>query len=230
MNRLRGELLPGPALAGQEHGRRSGRDAPELVVELLHRGRGAENVAETAELAQLVSQFADLGAQLAGLRYPAQDRLQPLDVDRLHQIVGRAQAQCLDCALDARVAGDHHYLGRVARLEIRDELDALAVRELQVGEQDVGLQARQVDARRAHRIGLRDAEAFGFGKLAQPFERFGIVVYEKQMGHRERLTKWVCKNGTQLAYQLRHENSSYARRFRRLRLRRAPSSEVLERA
>ena len=122
-------------------------------------------------------------AQLAGARHAAQDRLQALDVDRLHQVVGGAQAQRLDRALDAGVAGDQHHLGRLARLEVGDQVDALAVGQLQVGEQDVGLQARHVDARGAQRIGRGHGEAFGLGQLGQPLERFGIVVYEQEMGH-----------------------------------------------
>ena len=122
-------------------------------------------MAEAAELAQLVPQLADLGAQLAGARHPAQDGLQALDVDRLDHVVGGAQAQRLDSALDAGVAGDHHDLRGVALLEVADQVDAFAVRQLQVSQQDVGLQARHVDARGAQRIGLGDAEPFGFGEL-----------------------------------------------------------------
>jgi len=158
-------------------------------------------VTEAAELAQLVAQLADLGAQLARARHAPQDRLQALHVHRLHHVVGGPQAQRLHRALDAGVPGDHHHLGRIARLEVGDQVDALAVGQLQVGEQDVGLQPRHVDARRAQRVGLGDAEAFRLGELAQPFERFGVVVYEQQMGHFGRAYKVGCKNGTQLAYQ-----------------------------
>ena len=125
-------------------------------------------MAEAAELAQLVAQLADLGAQLAGARHAAQDRAQALDIDRLHHVVGGAQAQRLHRALDAGVAGDQHHLGRLARLQVVDQLDALAVGQLQIGEHHVGLQPRHVDARRAQRIGLGDREAFAFGELRKP--------------------------------------------------------------
>ena len=42
-----------------------------------------------------LAQLADLLAQLAGARHAAQDRVQALDVDRLHQVVGGAEAQRL---------------------------------------------------------------------------------------------------------------------------------------
>jgi hypothetical protein len=140
-------------------------------------------VAVAAELAQLLAQLADLGAQLAGARHAAQDRTQPLDVDGLHQVVARAQAQRLDRALHARVACDQDDLGGFARFEVLDELDALSVGQLQVGEQHVGLKARHVDARRSQAVGLRDAEAFALGELGKPLERFGVVIDKQEMGH-----------------------------------------------
>ena len=68
-------------------------------------------------------------------------------------------------------------------LEVVEQVDAAAVGQLQVDEQDVGLQARHLDARGAQRVGLGNGEPFGFGELGQPFEGFGVVVYEEEMGH-----------------------------------------------
>ena len=135
-------------------------------------------MAEAAELAQLIAQLADLGAQFPGLGHAPQDRLEAFHVHGLHQVVGRAQAQRLDRAFHAGVARDHHHLGLGARLEVRDQLHAFAVGELQVGEHDVGLQARHVDARRAQAVCGRHGEAFRLGKLGQPLDCFRIVVYE----------------------------------------------------
>src|SRR5437870_5443195 len=52
-------------------------------------------MAVAAELAQLLAQLADLGAQLAGARHAAQDRAQALDSDRLHHVAGGAQSHRL---------------------------------------------------------------------------------------------------------------------------------------
>ncbi len=180
---LRGKLLAGAALALQQHRRRSGRDAAELVVELLHRRRAAEDMAEAAELAQLVAQLADLGAQLAGARHAPQDGAQALDVDGLHQIVRRARAQRRDRALHGRVAGDQHELRGGVLLDVVHELRALPVGQLQVGQQHVGLQPGHMDARGTQRVGGGDREAFAFRQLGEPFESFRIVVYDEQMGH-----------------------------------------------
>ena len=140
-------------------------------------------MAVAPELSQLFTQLADLLAKLARARHPPQHGAQSLHVHRLHQIIGRSQSQRLHGALDARVAGDQHHFGRIARLEIIDELDALPVGELQIREQHVGLQARHVDARGAQRIGLRYSEPLAFGELGQPLQRLRVVVYEQQMRH-----------------------------------------------
>src|SRR3954462_2845592 len=112
MDGLRGELLPGPALAHEQYRRGGGGAASELVIELLHRLGAAEDVAETPEPALLVAQLADLHAELPGLGHAPQDRLQALDVDRLHGEVVRNQANRVVGALHARMSGDHYHLRR----------------------------------------------------------------------------------------------------------------------
>ena len=64
-----------------------------------------------------------------------------------------------------------------------------------------------LDARGAQRVGLGDGEAFGFGELGQPFERFGIVVYEQEMGH---LWEVVRGKGKQLQATARNLRTSLA--------------------
>ena len=101
------------------------------------------------------------------------------------------------------MAGDQHHFGRIARLEVVDELDALPVGELQIREQHVGLQARHVDARCTQRIGLRDTEALAFGELGQPLQRLRVVVYEQQMRHVIVSGVVRARYGPQNAYQWR---------------------------
>ena len=148
-------------------------------------------MAEAAEPAQLLAQVADLGAQLVRARHALEDRAQPLDVDRLHDVVGRARAQRVDRAFDRRMAGDHHHFGRLALLEIVDELDAVAVGKLQIGQQHVGPHLRQLNARGAQRARFGDGEPFAFDELGQPFELFGVVVYEQDVWHRASFYSYV---------------------------------------
>ena len=66
-----------------------------------------------------------------------QDALQPADVERLGQVVAGAEAQRLDGALDVGVAGHQHHFGGGAELEILEQLDAAAVREIEVDQRHV---------------------------------------------------------------------------------------------
>ena len=89
-------------------------------------------MAEAAEAAQLLSQLPDLRAQLVGAGDALQDRAQPLDVYRLHEVIGGPRPQRVHRAFYRRMTGDHHHFGRLALLEVVDELDSVSIRELQI--------------------------------------------------------------------------------------------------
>src|SRR5581483_4624949 len=163
--------------------RRGRRDALDLVVDALHRRRGAEQLAETAEAAQLVAQSADLRLQVRRPRHARQDRLDLLDIDRLDQVVGGAQPQRLDRALDARVPGDQHDLGRRARLHVLEQIHAVAVGELQVEEDDLRPLLVHARARLAQRRRGRYAEAFAGDELGEPRKGVGIVIDYESVGN-----------------------------------------------
>src|SRR5262249_34217381 len=135
MDGLRRELLARAALADEERRRGGGRDAPELIVEHLHALRAAENLAEAPELPQRIAQLADLGLEGRGLLRGTQPRLHALEIRGLDEVVARAGAQRRHRAIDRRVAGDDDDFRRLRPLELVRELDALSIREAQVGEQ-----------------------------------------------------------------------------------------------
>ena len=179
----RDDFLAGAAFAEQQHRGLGGRHARDLVVDLLHRGRAADQAAEAAHAAQLVAQRADLRAQLAALRHAREHRLQALQVDGLGEVVGGAEAQRLDRALDARVAGDEDGLDRRAVLEVLEEVHAAAVGQPQVHQDHVGALAHELDARFGHAAGRGGGEAFLRRERREGLARVGIVVDDEDMGH-----------------------------------------------
>ena len=98
------------------------------------------------------------------------------------------------------MAGDQHDLGRFALLEIVDELDAVTVGELEIGEQDVGPHLRQLNARGAQRARFRDGEPLAFHEFGQPFQLFGVVVYEQDVWHRALLLFIFWRAGNRVPY------------------------------
>jgi hypothetical protein len=98
------------------------------------------------------------------------------------------------------VAGDQADLGPILGFQVVDELDAVTVRQLQVGKQHVRPHLGELDARGAQRCRFRDRETFGFDEFRQPFQLFGIVVAEQYVWHQTSLytlgaRTWTAKAG-----------------------------------
>ncbi len=183
VDRARDDLLAGAALAQEQHGRFRRGDARDLVVYVLHRGRAPDEAAEAPEAAQLVAQRADLRAQLAAARHARQHRLQALQVDRLGEVIGGAQAQRLDRALDARMPGDEDGLDRRAILEIVQQVHAIAVGQAQVHEDHVGPLPHELHASLGDRACGGGGETFIGGEGSQCLARVDVVVDDQYMRH-----------------------------------------------
>ena len=180
---VRGELLAGAALADQQRGGRSGRDAAQLIVEHLHALRAAENLAEAAELAQRIAQLADLVLQGRGLLRMAKHRLHALEIRGLDEVVARARAQRSHRAVDGRVTGDDDDFGGVRLFQLAHELDAFAIGQAQIGQQHVRPLPAELDARLAQRMRARDREAFHACDFLQPVHDIRVVIDNQRMCH-----------------------------------------------
>ena len=108
-------------------------------------------MAEAAELAQLVAQLADLlraarRCAARGAGSPSAARRRPASPGSRWRRARSASTALSTLAWPVIITTSVDF----ALLEVVDQLDALAVGQLQVGEQDVGLQARHAGcARRA---------------------------------------------------------------------------------
>jgi len=110
VDRLCGQLLAGAGFAGQQHRGLGARDAADRVVDGLHRRRAAEHATEAAEPLQLGTQLRDFFMQRGRARHAREDAVQPLHVQRLHEIVGRTAPQGVDRGFEARMTGGQHHL------------------------------------------------------------------------------------------------------------------------
>ncbi len=137
---LREQLLAGAALAEQQHGGRGGRHLPDRLEHREHLGALADQVVEAVLVLEPLAQRARLLEQPLLLERLLEHDLQLLDVDRLAEVVLRAQLHGLDGGLH-RAVGRHHddHRLRADLLDLGQQLDAVHARHAQVGQHDVGL-------------------------------------------------------------------------------------------
>ena len=176
VDRLRDQLLARAGLAADQHGRVGRRRLLDDVVDLPHLGAVADHRAEGALLAQLAAQHLDLAQRLVPLDDLRQQDPQPLEIDRLGQVVVGAFLDRLHGGLDRALGGQDHG-GRVLALllERPQQLEAAHLRHHQVGEDD----ARPEDADLRQRLvavaGRFDAEAPAPDQLLHAHAGGGVV-------------------------------------------------------
>ena len=128
------------------------------------------------ERAQFGAQVLDLCRQLRRPRDARQHAAKMRQVDRLQQVVGRTVAHRLDRAFERGVTGDDDDLCfAFARRRIAQQLEAVAVGQDQVEQNDVG-RRRQKVACALQRIGAGGREAVVGDELGQRFGSVRVVV------------------------------------------------------
>ena len=150
VQRARDQLLAGAGLAGDERGADVRREPPDHPEQLLHRRAAADHPAELQPPRDVALDRQQVAAALEIVAHAGQQLLEPREVERLAQVVGRAQLDRLDRGLDRRVAGHQHRLA--ARIDVADgaqHVEAAEVRHPQVDHDEIG----------APRLQLRDRVA-----------------------------------------------------------------------
>ena len=168
VQRARRQLLAGAGLAGDERGPHERREAADGAHEVAHRGRAPDHPVDLAGvglgLALLLAPLGDVGPDLG------QQLLDASDVERLAQVVHRADLDGFDRGLDARVAGhEDHLAARVGLVDRAEDLQAVHAGHPQIDHHEVGpARAGRLDTRFA--VGsARDVEA---GPLTDRLDRF----------------------------------------------------------
>ena len=171
VERLRDELLAGPALADDQHGRIGRRDSRHRGKQLLHRLRAPDQPAE-----------ARLRRTAAGLRHPRQDALQPLRVQRFRQVVDGTETHRIHRAFDRAVAGDQHDVALLGDRLLGQQLHPASVRQHKVHEDEIGhrveMLARFGEARRE-----RGGESVAGDEIRECGTGGRVVVDDQGMRH-----------------------------------------------
>ncbi len=183
------QFLAGARGAGDHDAAVGRRQFLERGAQVVHRRRGAE---ELAGVAALLAQHLDLAAQLGGLQSALGDQHQPVGLERLLDVVVSAALDGGHRGLDVAVAGDHHHgqvgMGALDLVEQRQPVQTAALQP------DV-----EEDQRRAPLLDFaKRGIAVGGGARAVPFvgedagDQFsdvGFVVNDQNVGrHVSRLS------------------------------------------
>ena len=174
---LRDQLLAGARLAGDEHRRRGRRRLLDHLIDLAHLGAVADERAERAVLAQLAAQRLHLAHRLEPLDDLVEQDLQPLNVDRLGQVVVGAFLHRLDRGVDGALRGQQQRRHVGADLRQRaQQREPVHARHHHVGDDDRRTERRDLLERFfavARRLG---DEAPAPDELFEPDARGGVVL------------------------------------------------------
>jgi hypothetical protein len=177
VDRARHELLARAALAGDEHRRLRRRDAPDDIVDALHRGAVAEQATRTLAARHDRTKAVHLAREAMVLHGPADGEREELGIDGLHDEVERTRAQRADRGIDARVAR-HHDDGEIgARLgDALTELEPVERAHLEVRHDDVEIVLHRIRERLVRvRLGDR-AKATRTERVRDELGRIDVVV------------------------------------------------------
>ena len=133
------QLLPGAGLSRDERSPDERRQPRDGADEVTHRGASShhpQRVGGVSRINGLVSALSDRGVDLA------KQLINPPGVERLAQIVHRANLDRFDGGLDARESGHQHHLAAGIRLVDRTKhLQPIQVRHPEIDHDEVGADA-----------------------------------------------------------------------------------------
>ncbi len=158
VNRLRDELLARPRFAVDEHRCDGRRGLLDDAIDRPKRRGVAHHLPESPLFLQLVPQARDLAQRALPLGDVAQERTEPLGIDRFGEVVVRAFLHRRNSRVHAPLRGDQHecQVGQLI-LDAPEQLEAIHPRHDHVGEH-----GRRPIRRDALEAVLSVRRAFGF--------------------------------------------------------------------
>ena len=183
VNDLGQEVLAGPALAGEQHGRRrSDRDAGDHVPKAGDRRRGPDDALQAVRLGRVRPELPDLASQPGRLECAFYRRRDVIQIERLVGEVVRPELHRLDGGLDAGVGREQDHQ------DVLIELLHLAQYRHAVGVGQPVIKENEIDAfgelleRGFPGLGFEDVVAFRLEALAERPANEGFVVDDQDRG------------------------------------------------
>jgi hypothetical protein len=138
MQRARHQLLAGPGLPRDERRADVRREPPDHAEQILHERTAADHPAELQPLGDIPFDRQQAAPPLDLVAHGGEQQLQPAEVERLAQVVHRAQLDRLHRGVDRGVAGHQHRLAvRIDLANGADDVEPADVRHAQIHHRDV---------------------------------------------------------------------------------------------
>ena len=110
MNGARDAFLAGARLPRDERGSGMGRDAPDQPEQLLHDGAAPDHSTQLEAMGGFVFRGEEGSATLNALTDGTEELLQPLEIERLPDVIQRAELHRFNCGIHGRVSGHQNHL------------------------------------------------------------------------------------------------------------------------
>ena len=157
MDRVRDDFFAGSRLAHDEDAGIRVRDHLDFFEQPLHARRFADQMPEGTHLLQLTAELEDLLLHHLFVFDRLQDHLQARQVDRLGHVVFGADFESFDRRVDSRVPGQNdHRDVRIGFLDFVEEIEAGAIRKLEIDDRDIGNELGNRGPARLHGVGGLD--------------------------------------------------------------------------
>ena len=169
MDRARDQLLAGAALAAEQYGRVVGDDAPDQLVDFLHRRAAADYFAADELAIDLVLEAVEIRGLRADFHRAFDRRRDQVEIgERLGQVVVSAALHRLDGVVHRARSGDHDDQ-RADRLAVRrgEDVESADARHDDIEQRDVESVGAQGGQRGSAIDRLLDAMAVGFEPMPQ---------------------------------------------------------------
>ena len=191
VNRARDHLLAGAGLAGDEHRALRFRHHLRRADHVLHAAAAPDDAVLVELLVALAEQVAVLGPQALVIEGAVDHDQQLVDLERLLEVVERAELHRLDRALDGGVRGHHQDLrplaGRGRRDQLADQIEPVRS-GIRLSTRSTSNDAAGEQPLRLARVARRhDLVPFFAQRLGQRVADLGLVVDEQNgaggLGH-----------------------------------------------
>ena len=166
MERTGHELLARAGLAGDERRPDVGRETPNHAKKLLHERPASNHPAELEALGDVAFNRKDAAPALDLFANRCQELLEPREVERLAQVIHRAELDRFNGRVDGRIAGHQH--GLAAGIDLvngANDVEAADVGHPQIDHRDVRVARPQL---RDRLVPARARDHFESGTPREP--------------------------------------------------------------